>query len=161
MATHDERLVDSLEYDATTGVLRWSKPPRRGVSAGLVAGADHSQGYLSVGFEGKVYFAHRLAWRITYGAWPAAHIDHINGIKTDNRIANLRDVDRFTNLQNQRKPTSRNTSGWLGVRCAGSRFVAQIRHQGTTKYIGCFGSGEEAHAAYLAEKRALHAGCTL
>jgi hypothetical protein len=159
--SHEERLVDSLAYDDSTGILTWSKPPRRGVSSGLVAGHAHSQGYLTVGFEGRVYFAHRLAWRLAHGAWPEMHIDHINGIKTDNRLCNLRDVSRRANLQNRRGPTRSNTSGWLGVRMSEGRYVAQIGCGGKTKYIGSFNTGEQAHAAYLMEKRRLHEGCTI
>ena len=95
------------------------------------------------------------------GSWPIGEIDHVNGDRGDNRIANLRDVDHKTNSQNERRARAINTSGFLGVSKQGNKWQASIRHGGKQLYLGLFAAKEEAHSAYLAAKRLLHAGNTL
>lgn len=73
-----------------------------------------SIGYLSVRSLGCVYLVHRLVWALHYGQWPTFQIDHINGIKTDNRIINLRDVTCAVNQRNK-VMRSNNVSGFTGV----------------------------------------------
>jgi HNH endonuclease len=109
------------------------------------------------------YKAHRLAWLITRGSWPIDQLDHINGIRDDNRLANLREASNLLNQQNQRLPRSNNKSGYLGVSWCSSResFEARIRSQGKRLFLGYFSVADEAHAAYLQAKRLLHAGNTL
>jgi len=51
-------------------------------------------GYIIIKINRKDYQAHRLAWLYEYGNFPKQTIDHINRIKTDNRICNLRDVSQ-------------------------------------------------------------------
>jgi hypothetical protein len=46
-------------------------------------------------------YTHILAWALYYGEWPKQTIDHINGIRGDNRIENLRDVSMKTQQQNR------------------------------------------------------------
>jgi len=81
----------------------------------------------------------------------------------NNRISNLRDVTRNTNMQNQRGPRADNTSGFLGVSFYRrlDKWEAGIYVAGRRRHIGVFTTAEEASAAYLAAKRELHAGCTL
>ncbi|OJW82859.1 MAG: hypothetical protein BGO66_02960 [Alicycliphilus sp. 69-12] len=105
-ATKDQRLGvevigQLLSYDPTTGNLTWKESPRYGIPAGAVAGSKNARGYLQVMVAGQKHYAHRLAWLLHYGAWPARVIDHINRDKTDNRIDNLRDVSQAVNLQNR------------------------------------------------------------
>ena len=71
-------------------------------------------GYIGVLIGGKRYLAHRIAWALTYKTWPEQQVDHINGIKTDNRIGNLR---LATNAQNGKNygVNKSNTSGIKGV----------------------------------------------
>ncbi|MDA6380520.1 HNH endonuclease signature motif containing protein [Escherichia coli] len=64
--------------------------------------------------NGKAYPAHRLAWLIVYGTMPDGFIDHINRVRTDNRISNLRLVTHSENMQN-RKIQKNNKSGYRGV----------------------------------------------
>jgi hypothetical protein len=87
-------------YDKDTGIFTRRHFGKRSKLAGRV-GNIKTNGYLEVGIGGKKYLLHRLAWLYTYGLWPLFHIDHINGIKTDNRIANLRDVTHTVNMQNR------------------------------------------------------------
>lgn len=112
---------------------------------------------------GKKCNAHRLAWLHFYGEWPAGEVDHINGIKTDNRIKNLRDAARELNSQNQRRAHHRNQAGLLGVTVdkARGKWLASIFHDGKKRHLGRFNSPEEAHARYIQEKRLVHPGCTI
>lgn len=68
-------------------------------------------GYRYISFRGRHYYAHRLAWLIVKGEWPKNHIDHINGVKDDNRIANLRDVSSAENHRNMKIHRSGKTCG--------------------------------------------------
>lgn len=110
--------------------------------------------------------AHRLAWLLHYGSWPSRHIDHINGDRADNRIANLRECDDAENQQNLRAATAASKSGLLGVttrtyRNGAVRYAASIQVDGTKRYLGVYGTPEEAHSAYRAAKRQLHPFGTL
>jgi hypothetical protein len=90
---------ERLTYDPATGVFAWrsgSRAPRG------FAGTPTRQGYIQIQLMGKLYLAHRLAWLMTHGEWPPEDIDHINGDKADNRIANLRQASRSQNLANTR-----------------------------------------------------------
>ena len=97
------------------------------------------------------------------GRWPQKSIDHINGDGSDNRWANLRDVDQKTNAQNLREAHADNKAGLLGVHKGRkyARWKAAIYVDGKTKKLGLFESAEAAHAAYVEAKRLLHAGCTI
>ena len=154
-----ETLREYLSYDPETGVFTRIKSTTRPDRVGAVAGALDRQGHVQIRVLGTLHMAHRLAWLYTYGAWPTETIDHINGIKTDNRIANLRNVSQQLNNQNQIK--SRGPSGYLGVSKYRDKWRAQIRLSGVSIHIGYFYTPEEAHAAYVEAKRKLHAGCTI
>lgn len=102
--------------------------------------------------------AHRVAWLFATGSWPNGIIDHINGNGRDNRFDNLRVVTHSQNSQNKYKARADNVSGMLGVSCSkyAGRWVARININGKPKYLGTFGSPEDAHAVYMAEKSANH-----
>jgi hypothetical protein len=59
-------------------------------------------GYRSVSIPGGKVQEHRLAWFYTYGHWPEGELDHINRDKTDNRISNLRILNRSSQMLNSR-----------------------------------------------------------
>lgn len=100
---------------------------------------------------GKPILAHRAAWVLHYGKWPDGEIDHINGVRTDNRICNLRDVDKGGNQRNATRRKD-NTSGYAGVYKWKKRYLAHIRIDGKLKVIGRFDTAEEAHAFREVEK---------
>ena len=100
----------NLTYDKDTGVFLWVG----GVRNGRVAGSLDEYGYIRISIKRKKYRAHRLAWLYCYGRFPEFEIDHINRIKTDNRICNLRDVSSSKNSENT-KIRSDNKSGVKGV----------------------------------------------
>lgn len=167
-----------LHYDPDTGLFHWK---RRSVEnsanlracnawnarcAGNEAGRINHGGYVLIDLYGSAYRAHRLAWLIAHGVWPSNDIDHINGVRSDNRLANLRDVTRRVNLQNLRGPKRAHDDLPLGVRwCRTNKtnpFRATIKRAGGgSAHIGYFRTVEEAQRAYLEAKRAHHEGCTI
>lgn len=104
-------------------------------------------GYLSGTIKGYRVYAHRAAYACMTGRWPEKMIDHINGIKADNRWANLRCADSQTNSFNS-KPRA-NVCGFKGVKRARKRYSASLTINGKAVWIGVFDSPEEAHDAYV------------
>jgi hypothetical protein len=90
-----------LAYNPRVGVFTWRQPPARWIAYGDVAGSVNGRGYRIVGIRGRYYSEHRLAWFYVHGVWPTHTIDHINRVRTDNRIANLRDVTMRENNLNK------------------------------------------------------------
>lgn len=150
------KIREYLSYDPGTGVLHWIKTKRAPINVGDVAGTPTPQGYISVGFGGRNYKAHRLAWLFCHGALPppGTDMDHINGVKSDNRIANLRLATRSQNNANSPKP-SHNTSGYKGVAWhkGGKKWQAGIKVNGKRSGLGLFDSAEAAAMAYDAAAR--------
>jgi len=154
-------LRDYLSYNETTGIFT-RRISRGGRSrAGDTAGSKKSTGYINIHIDKKFYKAHRLAWLYVYGAMPLHEIDHINGVRDDNRICNLRDVKKSGNQMNQRSARSDSTSGYLGVKPSRGRFQARITVDRKQIYIGTYKTPEEAHTAYVSVKRKLHETCTI
>lgn len=102
-----------LDYDASTGVFRWKKPPNRRIAVGTEAGWHHGAGYKRITIGREKIYAHRLAWAWVHGSIEK-NIDHINGVTGDNRIENLRLCNQSQNIMNY-KINSRNTTGVRGV----------------------------------------------
>jgi hypothetical protein len=149
MITQDE-IKALLHYDPIDGSFVRLISTARCVKVGDVAGYKNNCGYISIGLLGKFYLAHRLAWMYTYGEFPE-YIDHINGIRDDNRIANLRSVTRKQNGENTflRKD---NKTGLRGVSFhkAANKWRAQIKHNGKKMHLGFFNAMEDASMAYQA-----------
>ncbi|WP_303678303.1 HNH endonuclease [Ralstonia mannitolilytica] len=158
MLLHSD-LLDAMHYDPDTGVFTRLKKGSPNAKLGIVQGKPIGAGYLSVNVCGKRYYMHRLAWFYMHGKWPEHEIDHINGIRTDNRMSNLRDVSRADNMQNMRKPKAYSATGMLGVALFRGKFKAEIRVNGKKRHLGVFDTAEDAHAAYMAAKRQHHPAC--
>jgi len=154
------RLRELFHYDPDTGKFT-SRIDRRRCPAGTEVNGVNAQGYVQVVIDCRHYFGHRLAWLHVFGEWPRQTIDHINGNRADNRIANLRDVPHKTNTQNRRAAQPNTESGLLGVRRNKRRWYSNIIVDGVGHYLGTFDTPQEAHEAYLAAKRRLHPGCTI
>jgi hypothetical protein len=127
-------------YDPETGLF--SKPATTYPS---------KAGYLSVSFMGHMWRAHRLAWRISHGHWPDHEIDHINGMKDDNRLANLRDVTHSENMRNDNTRIRMTTRGYC-------MFRGKFRVRIGDKHIGMFATEAEALAARAAAIAELRSG---
>lgn len=156
-----ERLKERLSYDPLTGVFLWKAREVRDEFSrtdkgwnsryvGTIAGCiNSSDGYVQIYIDRVRYTAHRLAFLFETGAWPKDHIDHINGIRTDNRLENLRECTIAENNRNN-GPMITNTSGYKGVFTAtkGRSWFAQISVNGSQHYLGSFTTKEDAAAAY-------------
>ena len=144
-----ERLRELLDYNPETGNFVWRKTFFR-MKEGVLAGTAHSNGYWSLRVERKPYLAHRVAWFFVNGEWPAGLIDHINGDRRDNRIANLRIANQSENIANSKR-FSTNSSGFKGVsKTATGRWRAYIVKNYRQIWLGVFDSPELAHDAYKA-----------
>lgn len=128
---------------------------------GAVAGTVNTAGYVVVHVDGKLLFAHRIAYAMAHGDWPSERLDHIDGDRANNLPANLRQVSNRTNSENQRKPQARNALGVLGVSRKRGKFRATIVVHGKQRSLGSHASPAEAHQAYVLAKRQLHEGNTL
>lgn len=159
-----QRVREALAYDPLTGSLVWRIAARKGSSrVGMEAGTL-SDGYRKIKLDGQYLFAHRVIWLHVTGRWPAECIDHINGDRSDNRWTNLREATSRLNSENHRKPSSHNrTSAYLGVswRACKGKWRARITVENRSIHIGYFEDEAAAHAAYIAAKRQLHAGCSI
>lgn len=155
-------LRELLSYNPDTGEFRWLVS-RGTARAGSVAGTRQNNGYWIIKISRRGYLAHRLAWVYVHGEWPVDQIDHRNGVRDDNHIANLREATELQNKQNRRQAKVGTKTGLLGTSwCERDKlFVATIRRDGKQTHIGCYRTAEEAHAAYLKAKRKFHSHCTL
>ena len=142
-----ERIREVLRYCPLTGNF-YHAVPRRRITVGSIAGTLCKGGYIVISIDGVREYAHRLAWFVTYGEWPHI-IDHINGDRADNRIANLRNGKQWQNMGNSQIRRD-NTSGYKGVSYfkRDGTWMAQIRCQGRYKFLGYYSTPEEAHEAY-------------
>jgi hypothetical protein len=151
-------LKSILHYDPETGNFTWLQCHKNSnKKAGDIAGSIKENGYRTIKVFGRARVAHRLAWFYVHGYFPPESIDHINGVRDDNRISNLRLANHSENNQN-RSLGKNNKSGFMGVSsCAnGRRWRAVIRKDRRLKHLGYFDSPEVAYAAYLEAKAILH-----
>lgn len=157
LPTH-ERVTQLLTYNQDTGDFV-RKVTVRGTNgrAGTVAGCYSSIGYRLIKIDQKIIFAHRLAWFYMFEKWPEFHIDHINGIKDDNRISNLREATNVENMRNAPAPIT-NKSGIKGVHWHKKtrRWRAQIRVNVKIINVGSFLTRDEAAKAVSIAREKLH-----
>lgn len=154
---------DRIHYDPATGIFTWAVSAP-GITAGKLAGSVSVHGYRVIRIGRKSVRACRLAWFLSHGEWPVGEIDHINANRLDDRLENLRVVDRAGNSQNQHRAHSDNkSSGLLGVTWnkQHKRWQAKIQVRKVMHHVGMFDCPHEAHAAYLEKKRDLHATCEI
>lgn len=141
MLTQNE-LKQELHYNKDTGLFTKIKS-KGNKSKGSIVGTVSSDGYVYIRIlhekYGKSFKAHRLAWLYVYGTFPNDKIDHINRVKSDNRISNLREVTQLENCQNK-TVYENNTSGVVGVKwnIYANRWEAQINVDKKRIYLGKF-----------------------
>lgn len=146
------RLKSVLHYDPETGV--WTCiAPRRSVRVGDIAGNIQNNGYRLLCIDGKDYQSSRLAVFYMTGEFPKKEVDHINGIKDDDRWANLRHADRSDNTSNRK---STNAIGVRGVYRDRRKYSSRIQKYGRTYFLGNFNTIEEAASAYRNAAERLH-----
>jgi hypothetical protein len=159
-------LQECFSYDPGTGSLVWRERPASHFSdvnhrssvntrfAGTEAGATLVNGYRTVRVRFRLYFAHRIIYKLMTGEDPPEQIDHKNLNPGDNRWDNLRPATEGNNHCNT---VRRNRDLPKGVRRARRNgYVSYIKRDGVTKYLGQFTTPEAAHAAYCAAGERLH-----
>jgi hypothetical protein len=157
----DEELFESLHkefaYDPETGVMTRTVRTSHRVKVGDFAGSMGLDGYYRVMHRRKLYLVHRLVWVMMTGKMPIKHMDHINGIRSDNRFCNLREATHSENMRNRPRFKS-SKSGLKGAKWhkGQQKWTSCIRVQGKEKWLGTFESKEEAHAAYCAAAAEYH-----
>lgn len=151
MLPSQDELQKIFTYSPTTGQLLWN-PRDNDISWNKVfgnkpAGCIDSKGYIRIRTKGMVWGAHRVIWKLVYGSDPE-FIDHINGIRNDNRIENLRSVSQTENARNTRRKRH-NTSGVSGVHWVekDQRWLATIHDNGKKIHLGQYRDFDSAVAA--------------
>ena len=150
-----------LDYDPATGLFVWREREasffsgKRAVqrranwnaryAGGPALTTQTSDGYLRGKIMQLPVLAHRAAFAIIHGEWPE-QVDHINGVRSDNRISNLRAANNAVNSRNQRR-LDRNTSGVTGVVQVGRKWLASIMVNQKRYHLGHFDTIEDAAAA--------------
>lgn len=134
-----EYLHEILHYEPVTGLFTWKISPNRRIHVGDIAGNPDLYGYIRIGINGKHYKTHRLAWLYVYGKLPSEAIDHINGVRDDNRIVNLREATHAENMRNF-PARKKSFSGVKGV----------YWHKATNKWTAtCTTDGKRCHLGYF------------
>lgn len=156
-----------LRYEPETGKLFWRFRPReffesdwpfsrwntrwagREAFTAKIAGGYKTGGLFSIDLR-----AHRVIWAMETGAWPSDQIDHINGVRHDNRMENLRLADQAENMKNAARPSD-NTSGFIGVSWSKrkSRWIAYINANGVRHQLGVYRDINDAVSARLSAER--------
>jgi HNH endonuclease len=164
-------LYDLLVFDTETGQLFWrERGPQHFVGGSWTADeqarrfntryankeaftAVDARGYRIGSINNVLHSAHRVCWAMASGEWPSLQVDHINGIRHDNRIANLQLVTNRQNSLNSAMKSS-NTVGLAGVSKHRGKYRAHIKIHGKQKFLGYFDNPADAHAAYCLAKTA-------
>ena len=121
-----DMFIDLFHIDVVSGDIFW-KIPRNNYSNSKPgpAGCINSHGYRKVKVDGVLYSVHRVVWAVAHGSWPENQIDHINGIRDDNRLENLREATVSQNRINSGIQIN-TKSGIKGVYRRGNKWCAQI-----------------------------------
>lgn len=142
MALTQDRLKELMKYDPETGVFTALVRTGGRVVPGTVLGTL-KDGYVRISVDGKLYYAHRLAFLYMTGVMPD-EVDHDDRDRGNNRWENLKETTHSDNAVNT--PVRKHSStGIKGITPHQGKFVARFKK----KYIGIFNTPEEAHAAYL------------
>mgnify|MGYP000944445100 CR=1 FL=1 len=153
-----ERVRALFTYNPSTGCVTYRVRHGR-MRAGMQAGSLKHSGYVELKVDGVMVRRSRIAWALFHGRWPTHHIDHMNRNRSDDRIANLRDVSPATNSHNQGETRVNNTSGVVGVSFnkRQQKFVASIYVDGRCVFLGQFATLEAAANARRIGKMKHHA----
>lgn len=157
-----ENLMDFLSYNPETGEFYRTKlADGRKLKKPKLAGCFHkgyNKGYIEIEIGSVCYQAHRLAWLFVFGVWPPKELDHINGIRDDNRIVNLRPVTKSQNQHNRKRWVKSTSSKFKGVsfhKLTG-KWVAHIQAFNKREHIGLFDTEEAAAKARNSRAEILH-----
>lgn len=152
-----QRLKELFNYCPDTGILTQKTRTSQRVKVGEDVGCLTRNGYLKIFCQGRNYRVHRLAWLYVYGDYPDEDIDHINGIRTDNRLCNLRLATRSQNncnskLRADNKTSYRNVHFFKRT----GTYQVQVRLNGKRVNGGYFATAEEASVVATKMRKQLH-----
>ena len=147
------RIRELFDYDHTIGKLVRRVRVNNHATGNVIQGSLR-KGYLKLNIDEHRYLYHRVVWAHQKGEWPTS-IDHINRVKTDNRIENLREATTSQNAQN-RVAFSNNTSGYKGVTRERGAWRAVIRLNNRKFHLGNFASFDDAVAMHQGAQSLLH-----
>lgn len=148
-----ERLQELFDYQPTTGLLI-NRVQRGGLKVGDVAGLtepDRDKGYVTVYIDNQAYRAHRICFKMHHGRDPVGQIDHINGARSDNRVANLREVTPLQNARNRHVANGRVPIVGVSFCTASELYMAFIGIGGETVQLGKY---QRVQCAVAARKHA-------
>lgn len=111
-------------------------------------------GYVLVGTSKKDGGIRKYLHRILMNADSRRLVDHINRIRHDNRLANLRLVDRVQNATNS--INRRNRLGFRGIKKLNGKYQARINARGLCYCLGVYNTPEEAAKAYDEKAKEIH-----
>lgn len=154
-----------LRYDSETGKLFWRKRSRAFFTNDQACASWNTRwaekpaftaphgpgGYLVGNACGRLIMAHRAAWAIAHGQWPAELLDHINGVPSDNRLSNLREATSLENCWNTRSKSRVSKFKGVAHDRRDNRWSASIKVGAKSIYLGRFATDKEAARAYDAE----------
>lgn len=157
-----ELLRKCFAYDPETGLLYWKLAPGNGSRRGDVAGSQRSDGYVRIMLCGTPIYAHVAAWAIYTGQHKPVgfNVDHVNGLRWDNKFDNLRLLTNSQNKLNSHKPYNSNTSGYPGVSLSNGMWQARISIDGRRKCLGTFRLFEDAKQARMRAELSLRVDCS-
>jgi len=143
-------ITDKYLYDRDTGIFI------RRSNEGIVSKID-KDGYIRLFVNMRYIYAHRAAWLICHGSFPEIQIDHINGVRNDNRISNLREATRSQNMHNM-SISKNNKSGYKGVSLHKSTglWQAKLKSGGVIVFRKFYKTKEEANNALIKERKKAH-----
>ena len=145
-----------LDYDFETGLFFWKISPAKQIKAGNIAGTKRKDGYIQIKVLNEFLLAHRLIWIYVYGYMPK-YIDHINGIRDDNRFSNIREVSNQQNSLNS-KISKNNKCGIKGIYWDKSRnkWSARVFLNGKCEFFSRFDDIALAKNAIMKAREKLH-----
>ena len=148
MKPTQEQVKELFNYNPETGIVTRKKSVANNTKTGDTAGWINGEGYLHVKINGFTYKLHRIIWLYVHGDWPEGVIDHINNVKTDNRLCNLRSATIQVNNIN-RLPRKDCGTGVPGVtfHARDNAYYAACKRDGKQNFLGYYKTIEEASKA--------------
>lgn len=137
-----------LKYNPRTGQFIWNKKLSFRIWPGKVAGCIGVQGYRYIGIKNISYRAHRLAWFYMTGKWPRDFLDHVNGVRSDNRFSNLRLSNNRQNSINKKQHREGKLPGCSFIKRK-NKWQAAFKFKGKRYFIGLFKTEVDASLAYF------------